>query len=341
MFAFAAPASAQWLNTPTPGIPRASDGKPDLAAPAPKTTDGRPDLSGLWRLDPGGYGLNIVSDLKADEIMPWAAEISAKRAEEFAKDHPGYKCMPDIGPLVTFVGMFKILQTPTATAILAEGAPYRQILTDGRALPDDPQPTWMGYSVGRWEGDTFIAESTGFNDRTWLDVDGHPHTDALRVTERYRRPDFGHLRIEITFEDRKAYTRPWTIRLEATFAADTELLESVCNENEKSLQHFVVTDEDRKKSRGVKVPIEVLSKYVGTYEGTDQTGRRLTFVAELTGGQLKVTPPDGGGFVLVPESPTKFSASGAPVIFTVDAAGVATEFVVHTVEGDLRFTRTK
>jgi len=339
----ATPAAAQWLKTPTPGIPRTADGKPDLAAPAPKTADGRPDLSGVWRMDPGGYGLNIVSDLKANEILPWAAELAAKRKEEFGKDHPGYTCMPEIGPLVTFFGMFKILQTPSTTAILAEGAPYRQILTDGRALPDDPQPTWMGYSVGRWDGDTFIVESAGFNDRTWLDFEGHPHTEGLRVVERYRRPDFGHLRIEITFEDRKAYTRPWTIRLEAGYAADTELLESVCNENEKSIQHFVVTDEDRKKSRGVKVPIEVLSKYVGTYEGRDpnRENRLVTFTVTLSGDQLMVTPSDGGGFVLAAETDTKFSASGTPVVFKVDGAGVATEFTVHTVEGDLRFVRKK
>jgi hypothetical protein len=341
--ACAAPAGAQWLKTPTPGIPRTPDGKVDLAAPAPKTWDGRPDLSGVWRMDPGGYGLNLLSQLKAEEIMPWAAEIAAKRKEEFGRDHPAYKCMPEIGPLATFFGMFKILQTPTTTAFLPEGAPYRQVLTDGRALPEDPQPTWMGYSVGRWDGDTFIVESAGFNDRTWLDFDGHPHTEALRVTERYRRPDFGHMRVEMTFEDRKAYTRPWTIRLEAVYAADTELLENVCNENEKSLQHFVVTEEDRKKSRGVKVPIEVLSKYVGVYEGNDPSrdNRPMTFTVTLSGDQLTVTPSDGGGFVLASESETKFSASGAPVIFKVDAAGHGTEFVVHTVEGDLTFKRKK
>jgi hypothetical protein len=148
---------------------------------------------------------------------------------------------------------------------------------------------------------------------------------------------------EITFEDRKAYSRPWTIRLEAGYAADTELLESVCNENEKSIQHFVVTDEDRKKSRGVKVPIEVLSNYVGTYEGRDpnRENRLVPFTVTLSGDQLMVTPSDGGGFVLAAETDTKFSASGTPVVFKVDGAGVATEFTVHTVEGDLRFVRKK
>jgi hypothetical protein len=334
-------ASAQWLKTPTPGIPRTSDGKPNLTAPAPKSADGRPDLSGLWRADPGGYSLNIVSDLKASEIMPWADELYRKRSEEFGKDFPGYRCMPDIGPFATF-GLFKLLQTPSTVAMLTEGGPHRQILSDGRALPVDPNPTWQGYSVGRWDGDTFVVESAGFNDLTWLDFGGHPHTEALRVTERFRRPDFGHMKIEITFEDRKAYTRPWTIALEATYAADTELLETVCNENEKSLQHFVVTDDDRRKSRTtVKVAPEILSKYVGTYEGTTPTGRKETFEVKFDGERLTAAPPGGGGYVLVPESETTFSASGAPVIFHVDAKGVVTDFVVHTVEGDQKFERKK
>ena len=334
----AVPAAAQWLKTPTPGIPRTPDGKPNLAAPVPKTLDGRPDLSGVWRVDPGGYALNLVSDLKPEEILPWAAELSRKRAEEFGKDHPGYKCMPDIGPFTSF-GLFKILQTPSTIAFLPEAGAYRQILTDGRALPEDPNPTWTGYSIGRWDGDTFVVESAGFNDRTWLDVDGHPHTEALRVTERYRRADFGHMRIEMTFADPRTYTRPWTIRLDATLAPDTELLESVCNENEKSLQHFVITDEDRRKSRGTKVPIEVLSKYVGTYEGTNEAGRKMTFEVTLTGDQLKAAPAGSGGFVLVPESATTFSASGAPVIFHVGPDGVPTDFLVHTVEGDMKFVK--
>jgi hypothetical protein len=195
----AVPVSAQWLKTPTPGIPRTADGKPNLAAPAPKSADGHPDLSGLWRADPGGYSLNIVSDLKSNEVLPWADELSRKRSEEFGKDHPGYRCMPDIGAF-SMVGIFKILQTPTTMAFLPEGGQFRQVLTDGRALPVDPQPTWGGYSIGRWDGDVFVVESAGFNDRTWLDFSGHPHTEALRVTERIRRPDFGHLRIRIDLQ---------------------------------------------------------------------------------------------------------------------------------------------
>ena len=335
------PATAQWLKTPTPGIPRTPDGKPNLTALAPKAHDGRPDLSGLWRVDAGGYGLNLVSDLKPNEVMPWADTLYKQRAEEFGKDFPGYRCMPDLGPLIAF-GLFKILQTPTTMAFLPESAHYRQILTDGRALPVDPNPTWMGYSVGHWDGDTLVVQSAGFNDRTWLDFGGHPHTEALRVTERYRRTDFGHMKIEMTFEDPKAYTRPWTIRVDATYVPDTELLEDVCNENEKSLQHFVVTDEDRKRnSTTVNVPASILSRYVGTYEGTTPIGRHEIFQVTLEGDRLKAAPPGGGGYVLIPDSETTFTASGTPVIFHVDAAGAAIDFVAHTVEGDQVFKRIK
>jgi hypothetical protein len=337
----ASSASAQWLKTPTPGIPRTSDGKPNLTAPAPRSTDGHPDLSGLWRTDPGGYNLDIVSDLKPREILPWAQELSKKRSEEFGKDFPGYRCMPDIGPFATF-GFFKVLQTPSTMAMLPEGGAYRQILTDGRALPADPNPTWQGYAIGRWEGDTFVIESAGFNDRSWLDFSGHPHSEALRVIERIRRPDFGHMTIEITFEDRKAYTRAWTIKFDATYAADTELLESVCNENEKSLQHFVITDEDRRKSRStVKVSPEILSRYVGTYEGVTPAGRKETFEVKFDGERLTAAPTGGGGFVLVPESDTRFTASGAVVIFNVDSKGVVSNFVVRIVEGDQVYKKIK
>jgi hypothetical protein len=339
--AAAVPVSAQWLKTPTPGIPRTADGKPNLTAPAPKSADGHPDLSGLWRADPGGYSLNIVSDLKPNELLPWADELSRKRSEEFGKDHPGYQCMPDIGAF-SMVGIFKILQTPSTMAFLPEGGQFRQVLTDGRALPVDPQPTWGGYSIGRWEGDVFVVESAGFNDRTWLDFSGHPHSEALRVTERIRRPDFGHLQIELTFNDPKAYTRPWTIKYEATLAADTELLESVCNENEKSLQHFVITDEDRRKARAkVSVPVEILSRYVGTYEGTTPSGRKEIFEVTVKGEQLVAAPQGGGGYVLVPESNSRFTASGAVVMFHVDASGKATDFVVQTVEGDQKYEKRK
>ena len=213
----AMPAEAQWLKTKTAGIPRTKDGKPNLTAPAPRTADGKPDLSGIWRNDALGYQLDVTTDLKPGEILPWAAALAKERSARFSTDHPFYRCMPEIGPNYN-LGTFKFIHGGGTLAMLPEVGPYRQILIDGRALPEDPQPTWMGYSVGRWEGNTMVVESAGFNDRTWLDYSGHPHTEALRVTERYTRKDFGHMEIQITFNDPKAYTRPWTITLQA--AAD-------------------------------------------------------------------------------------------------------------------------
>jgi len=334
------PVSAQWLKEQTPGIPRLPDGKPNLTAPAP-AVDGKPDLSGIWRADPGGYGLDLVSDLKRDEILPWADQLFRKRSEEFGRDHPGYRCMPEIGPFYSF-GIFKILQGRGTLAVLSEQGQFRNILTDGRALPKDPNPTWMGYSVGRWEGDTFVVETSGFNDLTWLDLGGHPHTESLRVTERYRRSDFGHMKIEMTFDDPKAYRRPWTIVLNALLVPDTELLEFVCNENEKSLQHFVVTDEDRRKSRTVvSLSASVLSSYVGEYELVNEAGRPMKLSVQLKGDQLAAVPAAGGGFSLVPESETVFSAGGARVEFFRDAQGAVTHFIVRTVEGDMKATRKR
>jgi hypothetical protein len=245
----AMPADAQWLKTKTPGIPRTKDGKPNLAAPAPKAPNGKPDLSGIWRAEAQGYSLDATTDLKPSEILPWAAALAKERSARFSTDHPYYRCMPEIGPNYN-MGPFKFIQGGGTLAMLPEAGPYRQILIDGRALPEDPQPTWMGYSVGHWEGNTLVVESAGFNDLTWLDYAGHPHTEALRITERYTRKDFGHMQIQITFNDPKAYTRPWTITLDAELMADTELLELVCNENDKSSrQHFVVTEDDRRRAQ--------------------------------------------------------------------------------------------
>ena len=230
----AMPADAQWLKTKTPGIPRTKDGKPNLTAPAPKAPNGKPDLSGIWRAEPGGYSLDVTSDSEAgrDPAVGSGAGERAHRAVQPPITR-SYRCMPEIGPNYSF-GPFKFLHSSGTLAMLPEGGPHRQILIDGRALPEDPQPTWMGYSVGHWEGNTMVVESAGFNDRTWLDYGGHPHTEALRTTERFTRKDFGHMDIQITFNDPKAYTRPWTITLHAELMADTELLENVCNENDKS-----------------------------------------------------------------------------------------------------------
>jgi hypothetical protein len=334
------PADAQWLKTKTAGIPRTKDGKPNLTAPAPKGANGKPDLSGIWRAESGGYFLDVTSDLRPDEILPWAAALSKERAARFSTDHPAYRCMPEIGAAYNFVP-FKFLHTASTLAMLPEGGPYRQILIDGRALPDDPQPSWIGYSVGRWDGNTMVVESAGFNDLTWLDYGGHPHTEALRTTERFTRKDFGHMEIQITFSDPKAYTRPWTITLQAELMADTELIEYVCNENDKSTgRHFVVTDDDRKKVEYV-VPPDVLARYAGPYNLKIE-GKAIPASVVFEHGRLWVVPPVGGRFPLFAESETTFSVlSGAPTVFHKDASGAVTGFVIHTVEGLQEFERKR
>jgi hypothetical protein len=236
--------SAQWLKYPTPGIPRTPDGKPDLAAPTPKTADGKPDLSGLWKAPNGKYLANLAADLKPEEapFQPWAAALYKERLDNLAKDRPTGRCIPHGVPDQMAVAgyPFKILQTPGLFLILyEEGTHYRQIFTDGRALPIDPNPALAGYSVGRWERDALVVDTAGFNaDLTWLDDPGHPHTDALHVTERLRRPVFGRLEVRITIDDPKAYTKPWTATENFNLLSDTELLENVC-ENEKDVAHLV------------------------------------------------------------------------------------------------------
>ena len=238
----AAAAPAQWLDYPMPGIPRTPDGKPNLSAPAPKTADGRPILTGLWK-PVGGYIVNIAKDLKPGEVpfQPWAEALFKQRQETQSKDDPTGWCVPGGVPRSDLVGYpFKILEAPGMVLVLYEAVhSFRQIFTDGRALPKDPNPIWMGYSVGRWDGDTLVVESSGFNDRGWLDNGGHPNTEALRVTERFRRRDFGNAEIRITIDDPKAYTKPWSMTLPLAFVPDSELLEYVCTENNKDVQHLV------------------------------------------------------------------------------------------------------
>ncbi len=253
--------TAQWPNHPTPGMPRTPDGKPDLSAPAPRSADGKPDLSGVWLVKNGSFYL--AADLKPEEMRPWAAALYKQREDNFRKDTDGIACLPP-GPKAGIgVGGFpmKIIQTANVVVVLYEyHTIFRQIFTDGRALPEDANPTWMGYSVGHWEGDTLVVTTAGYNDRTTLDLAGHPHTEALRVTERYRRRDAGHVDLQVTLDDPKAYTRPWTLPFEFDLIPDGELIEYVC-ENERDAPHLV-----GKSGEEFHVPAEVLAQYVGTYE---------------------------------------------------------------------------
>lgn len=241
LLAIGSPVAAQWINHPTPGIPRLPDGTPDLSAPAPKTADGRSDIAGLWR-PPSGSVRDITRNLDGElPARSWAAALYAERQANNSQDDPTSRCVPGGVPRSNLVGYpYKILNTPGVVVILYEAVHhYRQIFTDGRLLPEDPNPNWMGYSVGRWDGDTFVVETAGFNDDGWLDNGGHPSTSALRVTERFRRKDFGHLDVDITVDDPKAYTKPWTITLALTLAADDEILEYICSDNNRYFGHLV------------------------------------------------------------------------------------------------------
>jgi hypothetical protein len=265
-----APLAAQWLEHKTPGIPRTPDGKANLTAAAPRTPDGKPDFSGLWTKFSPKYARNAAADLKRDEIRPWAREVVDARRENLGKDGMQIRCLP-LGPAYPTSGdstgseMVRIVQTPQLIVMLNPDLTYRQIWMDGRTLEREPNVSWMGYSVGRWEGDTLVVESYGFHTGTWLDRDGNTHSDKLRLTERYRRPNFGTLDVEVTFSDPEAYTRPWTAKVSAQYTADTEMLEWVCNEGaSRSLVHWVGTAADERRNE-VKVAPEILSRYVGTY----------------------------------------------------------------------------
>ena len=263
-FICASPLVAQWLKYPTAGVPRSRDGKPNLTAPTPRTREGKPDFSGMWLTADGTpctertlgqdflecgselpisrYGINMGAGLPGGlPYQPWAAQQVKNQTEQNSKDDPHARCLPD-----TFVRLYglphmqKFVQVPGLLVMLDElNASYRQVFTDGRPLPADPQPSWQGYSSGKWVGDTLVVDSIGFRDGLWLDIVGSPMTDAAKVRERIRRPDYGHLEIEVSVDDSKAYTRPWTVTLKQVIVVDTELVDEICLENEKSVQRMI------------------------------------------------------------------------------------------------------
>jgi hypothetical protein len=268
--AFSTIADAQWLNFAPPGTPQTRDGKPDLTAPAPRTADGKPDLSGTWmhevttvaemkrlygalvdeaiKVDVPGmeigtqhkYAVNLLLDFKPDDVSmrPAGAAIFKQRA---ATADPAEVCTTIAGfPLAGLLSEpIKIVQAPKTTIVLYEvNSLHRQIFSDGRAFPKEFElPAFLGYSVGRWEGDVFVVETRGFNDKTPLDLIGHPHSEALHVTERFRRVDFGHMDVEMTFDDLQTYTKPFTVKVPHTLIADQDIFEMFC-ENEKDREHL-------------------------------------------------------------------------------------------------------
>jgi hypothetical protein len=327
-------ALAQWLAYPTPGTPRLPDGKPNLAAPTPRTPDGKPDLSGVWSgPGAGSYDRNVARDLKPGDIQPWAEALYQQRVRDMGKDAPRANCLPDPFPYYHMVDLARFVQTPGLIVILYQGTTnsvHRTIFTDGRPLPPDPTPAWMGYSVGHWEGDTLVVETAGFNDRSWLDIEGHPHTEALRVTERFRRRDFGHMDLDMTIDDPKAFTRPFSFKIPKLLVPDTDLLESVC-ENDRSPSHML-------GGTGTRLAPEILSKYTGTYEYAP--GRQAVISSEgdllfLQEGKNPLKLP------LAPNSETVFVSrtNGDPIEFIKDARGTITGFIYHGGNGDRRALR--
>jgi hypothetical protein len=267
------PVVAQWPSYPTPGVPRTPDGKPNLTAPTPRTADGKVDFSGIWNLRFGGFGgagrgrgagapptpppppdpnaipvsqfFEVAGRGYALPMTPWAAELKKKRMAANSKDNPDVFCLP--------IGLMQyhnhpqprqIVQTKNLILITYESNyGLRYIYMDGRPAPNnDPTPWWFGYSRGWYEGnDTLVVETTNFrgDERAgWLDVNGSPYTDALKMTERFRRPTFGSLEIDITIDDPKAYTKPFTVRVNHQLMVDSEMIEFICNENERSTTHI-------------------------------------------------------------------------------------------------------
>lgn len=330
------PLHAQWLKQPTPGIPRTPAGQPNLSAPAPRAADGKPDLSGVWGFDGGASFFYIAGGLKPEEIRPAATEAVKHQADNFGRDDAFARCLPEGPRFNHFLGLpKKIVQTPALIVVLGEDLSYRQIFLDGRALPVDPSPSFMGYSVGRWDGDWLVVETTGYKDATKLDMAGHPHTENLRLTERYRRIDFGHIEIEETFVDQELYARPLTATVKATLVPDTDLLEYVCTENERDRRGdrlIGTATEARKTIVPASVPGGVLAQYVGLYDFRWPENPTIPSLwpVTLTNGQLFLH-----GAPLTPLSDTRFVWADANRLeFVQDAQGRVTHFVMTWVEGD-------
>lgn len=271
----AAPLAAQWVNYPTDGVPRKADGKVNMSGPTPRLQDGKPDFSGIWttaeprhtaeglsdpQLKPGprrasdydtpgdqtaitasrqmaNIGVDIPGGLP---YQPWLAAVVKKRTARQAIDDPHIRCLPD--NFLRAYGLphlLKFVHKPGLLVVLNEmNAGYRQVFTDARPLPKDPQPAWQGYSSARWSGDTLVIDTIGLRDDTWIDWNGSVLTESAKVREEMQRPDFGHLKIQVTVDDPKAYTKPWSVTLVERIVVDTDLIDEVCLENEQSLQHL-------------------------------------------------------------------------------------------------------
>lgn len=323
------PARAQWLTYRTPDVPRNGDGTPNVNAPPPRTADGRPDLQGLWTTS-----RRVIAPPNG-VLRPQAQALLQRRQENYFKDRPSFRCLPG-GPEVN-PEWKRFIQTPQTVAILNENLTSRTIFLDGRTLEADPQRTWMGYSVGRWDGDTLVVESFGFNDRTWLNPVGLPHTDELRVTERYTRPRYGHMQLELTIDDPGAFTAPWTVSVNMALRPDTEMLETVCETNSDA---WVGSVSDV-RATSVEVAPAILARYVGVYSGLWGTLLRTVRVTLVADG-LHATGVLEEDVRLIPQSEVVFAGTdGLTYEFAGDEGAAASHLVERHVSGDYRFARQR
>ena len=324
----AVPVEGQWLSYGTPGIPRTADGKPDLSARLPRTADGKPDFTGVWRTD--------LSAQEPPKLQPWAEAVAKRRMEDLRRDSPEVLCLP--GPIAG-MGVGKIVQTPGLLLMLYGGTLYREIFLDGRELPKDPNPDWMGYSVGRWNEDTLIVETVGFNNRTWLRGDGVPGSEQLDITERIRRTDFGHMEVRTTYVDPSVLLAPWDVTSKFVLD-DVQPLEYVCNENERDRAHMIGKASDLES---LKLAPKLLAEYAGAYEYREPDHPEIphAYNFSVSGGQLSLS--DGPStFLLITLSQTAFATNnGVRYEFFRDAGGVVSHVIAYTFDGDLKATRRK
>ena len=339
LLTFVTPLSAQWISLPTPGVPRTADGAPDLSGPAPRTVDGRPELTGLWRNGRVSGDLSDRSTLK-----PWVNALIEERASRFSADSPHYHCLPG-GPANLTVGgnsygLRRIVQHPTIVTVLYNDLTYREIFMEGRELEPNPLPTWMGYSVGRWEGDTLVVESNGYNDKSWLNRAGISHTEDLRITERYSRPNFGRMEIEVTYDDPGAFESPLQATIEMNFAADDVMLETVCVEAYGSESEHWSNSVTGRDETSVDIAPEILARYVGTYSGMYLTNT-ITIRITMEDGRLFLQRGNGGRALLAAQNETSFlpEGGGFGYVFTSGNEGMASAISEVHVSGAWTFER--
>ena len=339
---------AQWFDWVSTTVPRTAQGRTDLTAAAPRTADGGIDMSGVWVPTAASGSL-----FDSSKIQGWALDVMLAHEQNFYTNDPRFHCLPS-GPGsypagASVSGQRRMVQHADYIAILNPDMTYRQVFMDGRPLEAEPLlPSWMGYSTGRFEGDVLVIESNGYNDKTWLTREGLPHTDKLHITERYTRTDYGHITLQVTYEDAGTFTEPVQANIELENLGDNGMLETICNESATGQQHYS-GEISQADNEVVQVPLETLQQYVGSYKGV-WLGRQITTVFTVKDGALVLTRTprysDTGGntdsaeYRLVAQSATAFDCTcGLGFIFSVGADGVATEVSEVHVSGAWPFKR--